>query len=106
MRHLLPIAVALLFTGFAITPALSADDQDRVTCFSLGSESYKDKDNFDSGMSACTRMINSGVYKDKGLASIYRARGSWKQKKGDLDSSLADYGISIGIEPNNVESYD
>ena len=51
-------------------------------------------------------MINSGDFKGNGLASIYRARGSWKQKKGDLDASLADYGISIGIEPDNVESYD
>ena len=51
-------------------------------------------------------MINGGKFKDKALASIYRARGSWKQKKGELDASLADYDISIRIEPDNVESYD
>src|SRR5450631_2870594 len=51
-------------------------------------------------------MINSGRYKDKALAAIYRARGSWKQKKGELDASLGDYGISIRLEPDNVESYD
>jgi len=51
-------------------------------------------------------MIGSGRYKDKALAAIYRARGSWKQKKGELEAALADYGISIRIEPDNVESYD
>jgi len=39
------------------------------------------------------------------LAALY-ARGSWKQKEADLDAALADYGISIRIEPNNVESHD
>jgi tetratricopeptide (TPR) repeat protein len=106
MLRLLPFAAIFLFTACAITPSISADDQDRIICFSLGTENYKDKDKFDTGMDACTRMINSGAYKGNGLASLYRARGSWKQKKGELDASLADYGISIGIEPNNVESYD
>jgi len=88
------------------TPAFSAADEDRVICFSLGSESYKDASKFDPGLNACTRMINLGRFKDKVLAAIYRARGSWKQKRGELDAALADYGISIRLEPNNVESYD
>ena len=106
MRRLLPLAAILLFTASASTPALSADDPDRVTCFSLGNENYKDADKFDPGLNACTRMVNSGRFKGKALAAIYRARGSWKQKKGELDAALADYGISIRIEPDNVESYD
>lgn len=104
MRRLL--AAILLFTACAISPSWSAEDKDRVICFSLGTENYKNKTKFDPGLNACTRMINSGAYKDKALASIYRARGSWKQKKDELDASLADYGISIRIEPDNVESYD
>ncbi len=106
MRRLLPLAVIFLFALCGVTPSLSAEDKDRITCFSLGNENYKDKSKFDPGLNACTRMINSGRYKDKALAAIYRARGSWKQKKGELDASLADYGVSIRIEPNNVESYD
>ena len=51
-------------------------------------------------------MIDSGNFNGKGLASIYRARGSWKQKKGELDGALDDYGVSIRLEPDNVESYD
>jgi tetratricopeptide (TPR) repeat protein len=106
MRRLLPLAALLLFTACGVTPSWSAEDKDRVICFSLGNENYKDQSKFDPGLNACTRMINSARYKDKELAAIYRARGSWKQKKGELDAALADYGISIGIEPDNVESYD
>lgn len=106
MRRLLPLAAILAITTCAASPAFSADDKDRVICFSLGNENYKDANKFDPGLNACTRMINSGRFKDKALASIYRARGSWKQKKGELDGALADYGISIRIEPDNVESYD
>jgi tetratricopeptide (TPR) repeat protein len=106
MRRLLPLAALLVFAICGVTPSLSADDKDRVACFSLGNENYKDKSKFDSGMNACTRMINTGRYKDKALAAMYRARGSWNQKKGELEASLADYGISIRLEPNNVESYD
>ena len=106
MHRLLPLAAILLFATWTTAPAFAADDKDRVTCFSLGNENYKDANKFDPGLNACTRMINSGRFKDKALASIYRARGSWKQKKGELDAALADYGISIRIEPDNVESYD
>ena len=110
MRRLLPLvpslAAILLFAVCGVTPSFAAEDKDRVICFSLGTENYKDKTKFDPGLNACTRMINSGRFKDKVLAAIYRARGSWKQKKGELDASLADYGISIRLEPDNVESYD
>jgi len=110
MRRLLPFAAILLLTLCVAAPSQAADDKDRVLCFSLGNENYKDADKFDAGLNACTRMINSGIYKNKdkykALAAVYRARGSWKQKKGELDASLADYGISIRIEPDNVESYD
>lgn len=106
MLRLLPLAVILIITTFGATPSYSADDKDRAICFSLGNQNYKDKDKFDPGLNACSRMINSGRYQDKALAAIYRARGSWKQKKGELNAVLADYGISIRIEPDNVESYD
>jgi tetratricopeptide (TPR) repeat protein len=106
MRRLLPFAAIVLFAACAATPSLAADDKDRVLCFSLGNENYKDKAKFDPGLDACTRMIDSKAFKDKALAAIYRARGSWKQKKGELDASLEDYRESIKLEPGNVESYD
>lgn len=106
MRRLLPLTAILVFTACGATPSLAADDKDRVICFLLGNENYKDQNKFDPGLNACSRRLNSGRYKDKALAAIYRARDSWKQKKGELDAALADYGISIRIEPDNVESYD
>jgi len=106
MRRLLPLAAIVLFTAGAMTPSWSASDKDRVACFSLGNESYKDQAKFDLGLIACTRMIKSRHFTEKGLASLYRARGSWRQKKGDLDEALADYAASIRLEPENVESYD
>ena len=106
MRRLLPLAAIFVFLAAGAAPSFAADEKDRPICFSLGNENYKDANKFDPGLAACSRMINSGRYKDKALAAIYRARGSWKQKKGKLGASLADYGISIRIEPDNVESYD
>ncbi len=106
MRSLLPLAAFLTFVSFAPSMSFADAEGDRVTCFSLGNENYKDKSKIDPGLAACTRMINGGRFKEKALASVYRARASWKEKKGDLDGALADYDISIRIEPDNVESYD
>ncbi len=106
MRRLLPLAAFFALIVFAPSPSFADAEGDRVTCFSLGNENYKDADKITPGIAACSRMINGGKFKDKALASIYRARASWKEKKGDLDAALADYGISIRIEPANVESYD
>jgi len=105
MRRLLPTAAILILMASAIVPALAADD-DRTICFSLDTENYKDKSQFDIGLNACTRMIGSRQFKDKALASLYRARASWKQKKGALDSALGDLSKSIRIEPENAETYD
>jgi len=105
MRHL--IAAFTLITMTAAPAALAqAPDADRVACFSLNDESYKDKDKFAAGEDACSRMIASGKFGGKILASIHRARGSWRQKKGTLDAALADYALAIKIEPKNVESFD
>ena len=104
MRRLVPLAVLLALA--ASSPSFADAESDRVTCFSLGNENYKDAEKFDIGLAACSRMIDSGRYKDKGLASIDRARASWKEKKRDLDAALADYGVSIRLDPDNVESYD
>ncbi len=106
MHHLLRLATILAFITCLLAPAFADDAKDRVLCFSLGNENYKDSSKFDAGLNACTRMINSGRFQGKALASVYRARGSWKQKKGELEAALADYGISIRMEPDNVESYD
>lgn len=106
MRRLLPLAVILTLVALAPSPSYADAENDRVMCFSLGNQNYKDASKFDAGLEACSRMIETGNFNGKGLASIYRARGSWKQKKGELDGALDDYGVSIRLEPDNVESYD
>jgi tetratricopeptide (TPR) repeat protein len=104
MLRLLFVVIALA-TITAQAP-LRAQEADKVLCFSLGNENYKDKEKFKIGEDACTRLINAGTFRDKALAALYRARGSWHQKKGELDLSLADYAVAIKMEPKNVESYD
>jgi hypothetical protein len=91
MRRLVPLAALLALAALAPSPSFADAESDRVTCFSLGNENYKDAGKFDIGLAACSRMIDSGRYKDKGLASIYRARASWKEKKRDLDAALQEY---------------
>jgi tetratricopeptide (TPR) repeat protein len=90
----------------AASPALAQTDKDRVACFSLNREDYKDPKKFDADLAACDRMIASKKYTGKALASILRARGSWLEKKGDLDGALEAYGRAIALDPHNVEGYD
>ena len=96
------LAPILAFLAFS-APA-RADD--RSTCFSLGSDDYKDKEKLKLGEDACTRMINAGTFRDKPLAALYRARGNWQQKKGALDLALSDYNSAIKFESKNAETYD
>jgi len=104
MRRLILLSAFVLVAMMAAAPRSYADDH--TVCFSLGSESYKDKDNFKTGEDACARMIKTGSFSGKGLASIYRARGSWRQKQSQLDASLSDYDIAIKMQPKNVEGFD
>jgi tetratricopeptide (TPR) repeat protein len=104
MRRLILLTAFVLGALTAAVPRSYADDH--TVCFSLGSESYKDKENFKTGEEACTRMITGSTFKGNGLASIYRARGSWRQKQSQLDASLSDYDIAIKMQPKNVEGFD
>jgi tetratricopeptide (TPR) repeat protein len=103
MRRLLLLAFVASVAIGTWTPAFA---DDRATCFSLGSEDYKDKEKLKLGEDACTRMINAGTFRDKPLAALYRARGNWFQKKGALDLALGDYNSAIKYESRNPESYD
>lgn len=104
MLRLFPLTVILAIAAAA--PALAASDRDRTICFSLGNDDYKFDDKIEPSIRACTRMIESGDFKDRYLASIYRSRASWKEKKGAYDAALEDYNVSIRMEPDNVEGYD
>lgn len=101
LRFLLAI---LALVAFDRTAPAHADD--RATCFSLGSDDYKDKEKLKLGEEACTRLINASTARDRSQAALYRARGSWQQKKGALDLAITDYNSAIKFEPKNVEGYD
>jgi tetratricopeptide (TPR) repeat protein len=101
-RQLLSLLAAFVAIG-AMTPAFA---DDKAVCFSLGSEDYKDKEKLRLGEDACTRLINAATARDKTLASIYRARGNWHQKKAELDLAITDYASAIKFEPKNAENYD
>ena len=98
--------VCALLVFLAICAASQAFADDKAVCFALGSEDYKDKEKLKLGEAACTRLINAATARDKALASTYRARGNWYQKKGELNLALTDYASAIKFEPKNAESYD
>jgi tetratricopeptide (TPR) repeat protein len=105
MRRPFVCALLVLLAIGATAPAFA---DDKAVCFALGNEDYKDKDKekLKLGEAACTRLINAATARDKALASTYRARGNWHQKKGELDLALTDYASAIKFEPKNAESYD
>ncbi len=103
MRIVLQFAVAAIAMT-ALTSGVRADD--RQVCFSVGSDAYKKDDVIDTGMRACTHMIESGQYAGKNLAYVYRGRGYWKDRKGDYDAALEDFNEAIRLDPAHVEGYD
>jgi tetratricopeptide (TPR) repeat protein len=48
---------------------------------------------------ACTRLIGSGRYDKKGVASFYNSRGIKRRLEKDFDGSIADYTQSIALDP-------
>ncbi len=94
-----------LATAFVLAvPAVAGPADDTTVCFSLGSDDYKKPEFINTGLNACTRLI--GRRSGTSQAAAYRARGYWKHQKGDLDAALADYNISIKMDPKHVEGYD
>jgi tetratricopeptide (TPR) repeat protein len=80
---------------------LRADDTS--TCYMTNSNDWMNPEKYDAAMRACDRLISSRS--GSGRAAAYRARGYWKNKKGNSESALADLNAAIQLEPRNVESY-
>ncbi|MGE0565518.1 MAG: tetratricopeptide repeat protein [Pseudolabrys sp.] len=99
------VCTLLLAVAVPFSPATAQNDRDRTTCYSLGTENYKDPKFYDTGLAACTRIINA-KQSSTAVAAAYRARGSWKEKKDQLQDALRDYDTAIRMEPRNVEGYD
>ncbi len=97
-------AIWLAVAFVLAVPAVAGPADDTTVCFSLGSDDYKKPEFIQTGLNACTRLI--GRRTGTSQAAAYRARGYWKHQKGDLDAALADYDISIKMDPKHVEGYD
>jgi tetratricopeptide (TPR) repeat protein len=108
MRHWVALAAGLAITIAGIGPSAAAEERNFQICYSKGDwlNNYKEEDARRSAVVACSSLIDGGKYKGTALAAAYRARGSWKTKMDDLDGALADFAVSIRLEPGNVESFD
>jgi tetratricopeptide (TPR) repeat protein len=84
----------------------SAAADDTATCFSRGTDDYKRPEFLKLGLAACSRVISMGKVSGIRLAFYYRGRAYWKTQLKDLDGALADFNISINLDPKNVEGYD
>ncbi len=87
---------------FAISPVRADDNQ---ICFSVGTKEYESDDYYDKGLAACNRMLNSGRYSGARLGPVYRQRGDWKRRKGDLDGAIADLDKAVEANRKDHESF-
>ena len=97
MRFLvLLVGVAALFvnaTPVLVSPAIAGDADACV------------KGTGDDKIAACTRSINSGLWKGPNLAWAYTNRGIAYRAKGEPDRAIADYDKAIWLNPKFPDAY-
>ncbi len=100
------LAVAAAHFLLLSTSALAQSEQDRRDCFSIDSKNYEDPRFFDVGLAACDRLVRSGNFSGRDLASHVKQRAYWQHRKGELNLALQDYAWAIELNPDDVENYD
>lgn len=93
IRLVIPVFVAAI----ALTASASAQSkQDLDLCWS---------ENPQTGIPACTRLIQSGLYTGTDLSKIYGTRAHLLRIKGDLEGALRDCNESVRIDPTNNDGW-
>lgn len=65
----------------------------------------EDQPDPESGIAACTKMINSGIWKGHNQAINYFNRGNAYREKGDQDRAIADYTQAVGLDPKYASAF-
>jgi tetratricopeptide (TPR) repeat protein len=86
--------IAILLAACLLAAPARADD--RATC---------ERASGDAAVAACTRAIESGVFKGRELAKLYTNRGVELKRKGDIDAAIKDYDESIKLDPSDYFAY-
>jgi tetratricopeptide (TPR) repeat protein len=93
------IAIALLIAATPLWPtSASAQSAEEWNC-------RGDTRDLDAQIEGCTRAINSGKYRGKGLAWAYTNRGSVYDYQKDFDRAIADLTEAIRLDPGAVVAY-
>lgn len=100
---MLRMMTMVLLMACAVLPA-RADDRD--TCFSIGTQDYKDKNFYAIGLAACERALATRQLTNIQKGAYYRQMGDWKRRMGDLQAALEDFGRAIEMNPKDHENFD
>jgi Flp pilus assembly protein TadD len=93
---LLLVGVTTLFVvaGPGLVSRAAADDREACS-----------RGRGDEVIAACTRRINSGRLRNRGLSITYSNRGIEYGNRGDNDGAIADDTAAIRLDPKNARAY-
>ncbi|MGH6824785.1 tetratricopeptide repeat protein [Methyloceanibacter sp.] len=99
MRFAVVFLIGLTLIGLTAwtVPALADDGDDWPDCNAASVE---------SGIDACTRILQRGEASAADLSVAYNNRGLAYANKGDNDRAIADLSLALSLDPQMVVAYD